>query len=272
VLFYVIGYRKEVVWMNLKRSFPHKGERELKEIRKRFYKCFIQNWVESVKLLSISQKAFSKRFTYDWEAIKQLHGQHPRIQVLLGHCFNWEWCNACASLYQPYLLLPVYLHQSSNAIDQLFLTIRSRFGARPVKAGEMARELLPFRNNRFMLALLADQRPPNPQQAYWINFMNQPAPFIKGPERNARAANIPVVYGSVKRLKRGHYHFSSELFCLEPAATKEGELTLRYARRLQQDIEEMPHTYLWSHKRWKVKWERKYEKLWKDRERMPEES
>jgi Kdo2-lipid IVA lauroyltransferase/acyltransferase len=272
VLFYLVGYRKKVVWTNLKNAFPRKTDKELRHIRRRFYRCFMQNWMETVKLLSISKRVLDDRTTYDWEAINSLYEEYPRIQILLGHCFNWEWSNASASIHLPYLPIPVYLQVSNKAMDQLFVTIRSRFGAKPVQAGEMARQLLPYRNSRFVLALLADQSPPKQQQAYWVNFMNQPTAFIKGPERNARASGMPVVFVSVKRTKRGHYHFGSELFCLNPAATAEGELTRRYARRLQEEIEESPHTYMWTHKRWKIRWEKKFQNLWVDDNPIPKES
>ncbi len=264
ILFYIVGYRKKVVLTNLKNAFPEKNDAELKRIRRKFYRCFMQNWIETIKLLSIPTKSLNKRMTANWDVVKELYQKYPRIQILLGHNFNWEWACANTSLHQPYLTLPVYLHLNNKAMDALFVTIRSRFGARPVQAGEMAKQLLPYRNSQYMLALLADQRPPNPQQAYWVQFMNQPTPFIKGPERNARLGGTPVVYFSIKRLKRGYYHFEAELFCEDPAATSEGELTRRYARRLQQDIEASPHIYLWTHKRWKYNWETKYERLWKD--------
>lgn len=264
ILFYVTGYRKEVVLKNLQHSFPQKSDAELKIIRRRFYRCFMQNWIETIKLMSISRTAFDKRVTANWDVIKTLYEKHPRIQLLMGHCFNWEWACASCSLQQPYLLLPVYLMVSNPAMDQLFLRIRSRFGAKPVRAGELARQLIPYRNTKYILGLLADQSPPGPLNAYWVNFMHQPTAFLKGPEKNARAAGIPIAYISVQRLKRGHYHIHTELFCMDPSATKEGELTKIYAQRLEQEIVARPHTYLWSHKRWKFKWANQYEKLWVD--------
>ena len=271
LLFRVIGYRRQIIKDNLKNSFPQKTEAELRHIRLQFYRCFMQNWVETIKLLSISTTSINKRITTNWDVVHQLHEKHPRVQILLGHCFNWEWACANTSLKQPYLTLPVYLHLSNQAMDKLFITIRSRFGAKPVRAGEMAKEMLPYRNSKYMIALLADQSPPKPAKAYWVNFMNQPTPFINGPERNSRAAGMPIVYFSIRRIRRGYYECVAELFSEDPAGTKEGELTRRYAHRLQQDIEASPHTYLWSHRRWKHKWNSTYEKLWMDEAPKPEE-
>jgi KDO2-lipid IV(A) lauroyltransferase len=56
VIYFVIGYRKEIVMKNLRNSFPEKTETELKLIRSYFYLNFIDIWIETIKLLSISKK------------------------------------------------------------------------------------------------------------------------------------------------------------------------------------------------------------------------
>ena len=270
ILFYIVGYRKEVVLRNLKNAFPNKNERELKIIRRRFYRCFMQNWIETIKLISMSRKALEKRITGNWEVVKDLHTKHPRIQILLGHCFNWEWGNANACMHQPYQLLNVYITPKSNAINYLFVRLRKRFGAGLLQAGHMAKEMLPYRDTSYMLGLVADQSPSSPERAYWLQFMHQPAGFIKGPEKNARATGTPLVYLSVSRLRRGYYHISAELLTEFPSATAEGEITMLYARRLQKDIEASPHTYMWTHRRWKLKWKKTYKNLWVDEKvKMP---
>src|SRR4051812_25626775 len=67
ILFDIVGYRKEVVANNLRNAFPEKTEEELKRIRRRFFRCFMQNWVETIKLLSISKSAINKRITTNWD-------------------------------------------------------------------------------------------------------------------------------------------------------------------------------------------------------------
>ncbi len=38
VLYYIVGYRREVVFKNLKKSFPEKSSDDLKRIEKLFYR------------------------------------------------------------------------------------------------------------------------------------------------------------------------------------------------------------------------------------------
>ena len=50
LLYYVLRYRRQVVWDNLRNSFPEKSERELWIIRRRFYRTLAEIFVDTVDL------------------------------------------------------------------------------------------------------------------------------------------------------------------------------------------------------------------------------
>src|SRR5215203_5768158 len=52
LIYYVIGYRKEVVMENLAIAFPEKTGKERKEIARRFYRNFTDTFIETIKLIS----------------------------------------------------------------------------------------------------------------------------------------------------------------------------------------------------------------------------
>ena len=52
VIYYIIGYRKQVVRDNLSYSFPEKTEQERKTIEKKFYRHFCDLIFENIKSLS----------------------------------------------------------------------------------------------------------------------------------------------------------------------------------------------------------------------------
>ena len=56
ITWYIIGYRKQVVFKNLLIAFPEKTAAERIAIAKEFYHHFWDNWIEALKLLSISKK------------------------------------------------------------------------------------------------------------------------------------------------------------------------------------------------------------------------
>lgn len=263
-LYYVFGYRKEVVMANLLQAFPGKTEKERKKIARKFYRNFVDHWIETVKLLSISKTAMNKRVSGNFEVFQQLYASGRSVQVNLGHFFNWETMTLHAGINQPYTFLTVYLPQSSKIMNRLILYIRGRWGNPLLPSSDMARAIIPWRKKQYLLALGADQRPVTPDNAYWLNFLNKPAGFVKGPERYARGQGIPVVMMTTTRKKRGQYHFDYFLLCDDSKALPEGELIRRYVRHLEENIQLQPELYLWSHKRWKHPWKEEYEKLWVD--------
>lgn len=269
ITYYVIGYRRKVVMQNLRHAFPEKSEKELRSISRRFYRNFIDNWIETIKLLSISQKSLNKRITGNFEIFRQLHEKGVSVQVNLGHFFNWEIMTLHTGINQPYTFLTVYLPQSSKVMDRLLIFIRGRWGNPLLPSSDMARAIIPWRKKQYLLALGADQSPPIPSNAYWLYFLGRPTGFMKGPEKFARGQNIPVVMMTTTRPKRGHYHFDYFLLSDDPKSLPDGELIRRYVYHLEQNIHLQPDIYLWSHRRWKHPWKEEYKDLWVDNKAVP---
>ncbi len=73
ILYRIIGYRKEVVMDNLQHAFPEKTDEEIKSICEKFYKSFCDQWIETLKLLAMSDSELQRRMTVDWEVLDQLY-------------------------------------------------------------------------------------------------------------------------------------------------------------------------------------------------------
>jgi len=269
LLYHVVRYRKRVVLGNLALAFPEKTESERRAIARRFYRRFTDNWIESLKLLSISEKNLGKRITTDLEALHTVYATGRNVHFLMGHQFNWEWANAGIPPRIKFKTLVAYSPITNKIIDRLFLYLRQRFSAVMLPYNDMARAMLPYRRVQYLLALVADQNPHNPKKSYWLNFLGQPTAFVQGPEKGARLGNIPVVYLSFSRPRRGHYHMQTTLVNMNPGNSSEGELTRQYVALLEENIRRHPELYLWSHKRWKHNWSEAYEKLWIDTGKPP---
>jgi Kdo2-lipid IVA lauroyltransferase/acyltransferase len=255
---YVIGYRRQRVLGNLAIAFPEKTVQERRLIAKQFYLHFWNNWIEALKLLSISRKRLLQHIQGDVQVLDEIARAGKSCHILLGHQFNWEWGNAFVALVSRLPLLAAYAPLSNKPLDRLFLFLRKRFGTSLLAFNDMRRAMLPYRNKQYGLALMADQSPPGPEKSYWINFFNTPTAFLQGPERGARLGNMPVVYVSLRKLRRGYYHLHTTLLTENAAALPPGELTRRYVQQLEAGIREQPAAYLWSHNRWKHKWKEEY--------------
>ena len=102
------------------------------------------------------------------------------------------------------------------------------------------------------IGLIADQTPP-PEGAYWTTFLNQDTPVFVGAEKLAKKFNYPVVYISVKKLKRGYYQLGAKVITDSPKDLPDGEITRLHTLELEKNIREQPFSWLWSHRRWKHK-------------------
>jgi len=265
--YHVLGYRRKVVAQNLAAAFPDKSKEERKVISKKFYHNFIDSFIETIKMLSCGEEFLRKRFSGNWEVVEELYNKGHSCQIHLGHNFNWEWGNAAIAAAIPHKVAVVYMPIQSKATDRLFLKLRSRAGSGliPATPSEAFRTgLRKLREHQYALILAADQSPGDPGKAYWLNFLNQPTGFVTGPEKSARLNKLPVFFTVISKLKRGHYHAEQVLATTDPRSLKEGELTLKFVRFLEDFIRKHPDNWLWSHRRWKQEWKPEYEKMWID--------
>jgi Kdo2-lipid IVA lauroyltransferase/acyltransferase len=258
----VIGYRKKVVMDNLSIVFPEKSNEERVKIAKAFYHNLIDSFIETIKLVTASKQFLEKRVTANWEVLKPLYESGKSCQVHLGHTFNWEWGHHVLGNNTKYQVLVVYMPLSNAALEKLMYKLRVRHGNKFIAASKMKESMEAFKDTRYVLGLVADQSPGNLHNAYWMNFFGRPTGFVSGPEKGARAGNLPVLFNYIVKPKRGYYHAFLEVACEDPSALKEGELTLRYARFMEKVIRANPEMWLWSHRRWKRSYDPAYAKNW----------
>jgi len=258
LVYHVFGYRKKVVMSNLAIAFPEKTIAQRTLIAKEFYHNFIDTFLETIKLVSASDAFIKRHCVFDPSLFERLHAQGKKCQVHLGHNFNWEIANIAVPYFSPYLQLGVYMPLTNKVLDRLFIKIRSRNGVIPIPATRISRALLPYRNQQYLIALIADQNPGVPSKAYWFEFFGRPTPFVTGPEKNARTNDSAVVFASLTKRKRGYYHVDFSLATDEPNSLPEKELTAIYVRFLEKVIRANPGMWLWSHRRWKHEWKPEY--------------
>lgn len=264
LVYHVIGYRRKVVLNNITIAFPEKSLKERKKIAKQFYRNFVDNFIETIKLLSASKEWILKRFQLDSEPFEPFLDSGRKCQLHLGHNFNWEMANASMPFYTKHKFLVVYMPIKNKAMERLFMHLRTRTGSVMLPATSMRTAIVPYRHTNYVLALVADQAPGSVTNAYWLNFFGRPTPFVRGPENGARIGNIPVVFAQIYKTRRGYYRVYQEVGADNPGELPVGELTRRYIRFLEKAIREHPEMWLWSHRRWKHEWKNEYSQYWID--------
>lgn len=264
ILYYVTGYRKKVVLSNLAIAFPDKTEKERIRIAKDFYHNLLDSFVETIKQLSISEKAFDKRCTGNFEDANDLASSGKIIQFHSGHQFNWEYANwiFAKKLKIPWVV--VYMPVENKAVDKIFYKLRAKFGTVLVSAKNYRKDMLAVSRVPHALALVADQKPGDPTAAHWLNFFTKPAAFISGPDKGAVKKNTGVAFVNFNKIKRGHYDFEIKVISQGASEFQIHDLTRMYRDFLEECIYKQPANYLWSHKRWKYNYKAEYDKLWID--------
>lgn len=251
LLFYVIPYRKNTVRLNMTRSFPEKSATEIDQVTRDFYRCFTDNVVEILKSFSISSKQQMAKVTViGMERIEEQLQQNKHVIICMGHCGNWEILNILSHRIAIHMYA-VYKPLRNNLMDRLFLSLRTRFGMRLVPAKSIVRHLLCNKANPSVYFFIADQCPKIVEEKYRLVMLNQHTSMFSGVEKLARSTGAAVMYMHITRDKRGKYTIQYKPICMDPQKTEETEIIKQYAFLLEQNIQEKPCDWLWTHKRWK---------------------
>ncbi|MGZ8557763.1 MAG: lysophospholipid acyltransferase family protein [Chitinophagaceae bacterium] len=261
ILYYVAGYREELVLNNLLIAFPEKSGEDRKKIAKQFYLNFTDTFIESIKLISISKKEVFKRSQCDFKLINELVDKGNNIHIMVGHQFNWEFANLIYAIHLRIPFVGIYMPVNNKIIDRIFLKVRERYGTIMISAKDFKHKMHSVFSEQYLLALAADQNPGNPAGAFWLNFFGKPAPFVTGPGKGAVKNNTAVVYVAFEKPSRGHYSFRATLIAANGASHTAEQLTVLYKNILEDTIRNNPSNYLWSHRRWRHEWKEGYDKV-----------
>jgi KDO2-lipid IV(A) lauroyltransferase len=254
LLYYGIGYRKNVVRGNLTRSFPEKSTNELRSIERDFYRHFCDVVLESLKNFSASSVHLAARFEHrNTHVLKELHAQGKSAILVGGHYGNWEMWALSAPPHFKHRLMGIYKRLSNAYFDEKMRTTRGKFGLELVSTIETADWLHRNQSDLFVAVFAIDQSPSNPKKAHWIRFLGQDTACLFGAEKYAKLYNLPIVFGRLGKEKRGKYYIEYELLTDKPETSEHGVLTERMNSKLEESIQSEPQYWLWTHKRWKHK-------------------
>jgi len=268
LIFYVFKYRRKVVKENLYNAFPYKSAAEINAIEKEYYKFLSSLFVEVIKMKSISKKELSKRVKFkNIDLVEAYLQNNESVLFCSSHYGNYEWVCMAIGLNFSGQHYPIYKPLSSEAFDNWFFKMRSKFGNRMVAMRQTLRAIQSSRGTANMFTFGSDQAPSKDESNYWTSFLNQETSVQLGIEKIAKKTNRPIFYLKINYLKRGYYEVDCVPICLQPAKTAEFEITEMHTHFLEEMIKEKPAYWLWSHRRWKYKQEKKTPKI---EERRPD--
>jgi KDO2-lipid IV(A) lauroyltransferase len=263
IFYYIIGYRKKMVLDNLKIAFPEKSGKELKSIRRKFYRHFVDVFMEMIKSFTISKKTLAKHYKYtNIELFDELYKDGKSIVLVGSHYANWEWIIGL-SAHVKYKSYAAFTRVNNKYFNKKVLHSREKFGAKFIKTSSIISTM--DKNNKeniqSLYGLLSDQSPQLKKTHYWSEFFGVKVPIHTGAEMLAKKYNMNVVYIHTKKVKRGYYETTFELITDDVKKYSNYELSDVFLRKTEQQILQKPEHYFWTHNRFKHK--DKYEEFLK---------
>ena len=253
LLYRVIGYRKAVVYSNLRRAFPEKGDQELQRIARQFYQSLTDVTLETFKSFTTSAAEIERRCPCRNPEIPNQYLDRGQPIILTGsHLGNWEYSGLSLppALHGP--TITAYKALKNKSLESYLNNRRSRTGMTLIGMDEVFKVMRQRNGEPAVYILLADQSPSNRKSAHWVPFFGQDTATLPGADVLARKFNYPVVHYVITRIRRGFYEIHFKDLSPESATAAEMDITKAFSRQLEQEITAHPEQWLWSHKRWKI--------------------
>ena len=253
ILFDVFRYRRAVIDENLETAFPELDKDEKRKIRRKFYFHFTDLFIESLKNGLMSNSSFKKRFQVkNVELVEQFARENRSIIILAAHQGNWEWTGAIA-LYTKVPVYGIYQKINNPYFDRFIHKTRGKSGMHLVPTFKLRDVLEENQKNQHigMYGLISDQSPMIKKTKHWHTFFGREVPIHTGAEELARTYGMGIIYLSIRKIRRGYYAASFETFQPQVEGSSNYSIMEAYMQKVELEIKEQPHTYLWTHRRFK---------------------
>ncbi len=253
--YFIIRYRRKIVRKNLTESFPDKSKDEIIQIEKKFYHFFLDMFLESCKLISITPEEIKKRMKFtNIGMVNDMLAEGKSISVFIGHYGNWEWLSSIGLwLHKNAVVAQIYHKLRNKPMDKIMKRLRERMGNICVEMYKTVRFIANAAtdNKPYLIGFIADQSPRKKEVKHFIHFLNHEIPVLTGVEKTTKYFGYNAVFLGLKRVRRGYYECEFLSLHDNPKSLPDFELTSLYYQRLENEIQQHPEFYLWTHNRFK---------------------
>ena len=265
----VLRYRYDIVMINLSRSFPDKKYQEIRAIAKKFYRHLGEIFAEAIWFGGSSYKRLYESgivTVMNPDEYNEMFLNTPSMTVLSTHCGNWELMGGFLGyrtatgekivMTEEHIQV-VYKKLSNPVSDEVFR--RNRVAPLEVvgtncelESSNVLRQALKNRNEKRVYIYPTDQAPYWKAGKYPIGeFMHQQTNAMLGSVGVACKLSHSVRYMKMKRVERGRYEMTLLPICRDASLMTPEDIMRKYYDLLEEEINETPYNWLWSHKRWK---------------------
>jgi KDO2-lipid IV(A) lauroyltransferase len=256
ILFLIDGKHRKITLENLTHAFGHeKNQDEITLLARRVFENIGQIIFEIGWSLTLKDEDVKRYFNIEGLShIKKAYEKNKGVLTLTAHFGNWELLALIAAqtglptniVFRPLDFLP---------LDQVFLKLRSRFGAHLIPSAHSMRKILSCLKKGEAVALLMDQNV-DWYEGVFVDFFGRRACTNKGMALLALKTEAPVVPVFLVRNKSGFKaEIGPELSLIKTGdKTKDIEAnTQQYNEAIEAFVRRYPEQWFWVHQRWKTK-------------------
>lgn len=267
----VLRYRKDVVLINLSRSFPEKSYEEIRQISRRFYAHFARILTETVWFGACRGEKGRERLRRSHlveltnpEELNRLWAAAPQLMILQSHAGNWELIGGLREYAgeTPLDLTPAsfavtYISQHSAVWDAVMAANRTAPVADLgfegyVETSQVLRFVLERKDRKFGYSFITDQYPYlSMGKKALVEFLHRRTATMTGGTALACKLDMAVAYLRFECREDGGYRMTLVPLTEHAASENPEQLIGTYYKLLEEDLRRQPWNYLWTHKRWK---------------------
>tara|TARA_X000001036_G_C20674468_1_gene803660 strand:+ start:297 stop:1154 length:858 start_codon:yes stop_codon:yes gene_type:complete len=244
LFFYVLKKRKEVAYLQLKKSFPKKTNKEIIEILKKTHTHFGQMFLDVLCSQKIIKNENIK--IINEEILLSLKSNNQGFILLTGHLGNWEIIPAWMSKNK-FNVKTVTQNQKNKGAQFFFNNLRKQNDINPVSIHYSSNKMINFLKNGNTLVLASDQDAG--EKGEFINFFGRKASTPRGASVFYKKTKCKVIAAFCLKKK---FKYSIEFIIIEPNKNYTS-IMHQFTELLEKKIKGEPHQYLWFHRRWKTK-------------------
>jgi len=250
---HIVRHRRAEARAALHRSLPELSATEVSAALDGMYRNLALNILEILRMYGGATEELDALMTIEGEDVVRTALQRGRgAMILTAHLGNFDML-AMFAAHRHYPLTIISKQLKNAAVNQIWSSLRERFGVNILFSHNAARGCLKALRANSLVGFLLDQNRPVGQGVF-VQFFGRPASTTPGLAILASQAQAPVIPVFLSRRPDGTHHLQI-LPLVEPPPDREPATILRYTQIYstitEQAIRRHPDQWTWIHRRWK---------------------
>jgi KDO2-lipid IV(A) lauroyltransferase len=251
----IIKYRESVIEKNLKIAFPEKSDIERNTIKNGFYRYFPRFLLEFMKAPQKKSDKFIQKYVeiHNHDVFEKLK-ENPGI-ILSGHIGEYALLMNVISNYLERPLHMIMKRQKNPYSNEMMIRQRKVCGQIPHDSKNVIKSLLKVLHNKEYVGFLNDQRAG--KNGMNSKFFGEEVSTMIGLPVLKYRTDVPIYFSYCVFNEKGKYDVFLQELEIEKFDEQEEyflEILNRSNFALETAIRKHPDQYLWSHKRWNIKY------------------